>query len=559
MRNIFGFILLALTLSFDVMAQELVATNHFLEGNFFPTVLAGVILALAFQFILTALSVAIGITSMGDLKQQYAEATQNLSQSGDPNERLQHIEEVSTNLGVKVTTGFGIWSVLTSCLALFAASTVALNLNGITTQAAVITHSLVIWALFFIILFYLESKIASSLIGGLIGVATSGLKASGFAVHRLFTPSDQKKVDQFLKTSIDRIRTEFNDIDYSSFNQAIDRFMLKVDKKIPDYQDLREDIMEAAQSSASRPNPTKWLALEAIMLKALDRNSQLNTPEAKEKVAQVKEIMVELKEAYNNGNTRTEGLKNIVAKFSDLDREEIDQKMAHLKDFLSNALPDDFDKEEFKEKLVEMIKHPKLMTQAMSNQFKGLDRESIIAYLNENTGLNKDQLETYADKVEAIIQRVSDEFDKENEERLTARIEARVANFFDSTGRPELQYDHLKNDFVEILDNPRNSLTVIKERANQMDANTFRALITNNRYIDQSDLDRIVEKYEEAKAYVLEKLAKIEEKTKQQYKMLKRKAVIKAEHARKTASVAAWWLVTSAVASAGAAVAGGLI
>ena len=64
----------------------------------------------------------------------------------------------------------------------------------------------------------------------------------------------------------------------------------------------------------------------------------------------------------------------------------------------------------------------------------------------------------------------------------------------------------------------------------------------------------MVETIEDAKGYMADKLHKADEKIRRKVRNLQRKAVIKAEHARKLAAVAAWWLVASAVLSAGAAV-----
>ena len=64
---------------------------------------------------------------------------------------------------------------------------------------------------------------------------------------------------------------------------------------------------------------------------------------------------------------------------------------------------------------------------------------------------------------------------------------------------------------------------------------------------------------EDSKKEVLNKVSQIENKANQQVEMLKRKAVIQAEHARATAASAAWWLVLSTILSGVAAMAGSAI
>ncbi len=548
-----------LLMSFGAISQEIVVTEHMFNGNFFPTVIAGVILALAFQFILTALSVAVGITSLGDLKQQYAESTQNLSKSGEPNEREDHLSDVETPFTVKVTTGFGIWSVMTTCVALFLAATIALNLSGVVTQEAVIANSLVIWALFFILLFYFESKVAGTLIGGLIGTATAGFKASGSLVKSLFTPTKQQKLDKVLKTTIDRIRTEVNGMDTSAINETVERFVSKIDQKVPDYADLKSDLQEQARQSATKNTTAKWMAIEKVLSRTIEKNSKLDSAAARQKVNEAKDTLAQLKDAYTRGDDAIDGIKNMISGYSELDKKDIDKRIGEFKSMMTSMLPEDFEKAELKDKISTVINDPKVLIDAANNQFEKINRESIVAYLNENTEIDKSKLDEYADKIESIVERIAAEFDKQNDDRLLAKMENSVENYFNTTGRPELRYEALKNDFIHMLDNPQDSIEIVKARLSQMDGHSVKALLTNNRYVDEEHIDKVAQSYDDAKALVSQKISTIEQKSIQQYKMFKRKAVIQAEHARKTASVAAWWLVISALTSALAAVAGGLL
>ena len=194
------------------------------------------------------------------------------------------------------------------------------------------------------------------------------------------------------------------------------------------------------------------------------------------------------------------------------------------------------------------------MTTIIANKFEGVNRESIIEALDNNTRLDKDQLNGYADSIEAGIERIVSEFDKDNVNRLSKRMERKVAAFLDRTGRDELAYAELKQDVMDMVDEPRHSVEVLKARLDQFDRDTIRALVTNNRFINDEHIDRVVQTIEDAKQTVADKLHKADESIRRTARNLQRKAVIKAEHARKLAAVAAWWLVASAVLSAGAAV-----
>jgi len=69
--------------------------------------------------------------------------------------------------------------------------------------------------------------------------------------------------------------------------------------------------------------------------------------------------------------------------------------------------------------------------------------------------------------------------------------------------------------------------------------------------VSQENINKVSEQYEAAVEEVKERVDEIEIKARQAYEMTKRKAVIQAEHARKTAAIAAWWLlITILVAGA---------
>lgn len=79
---------------------------------------------------------------------------------------------------------------------------------------------------FFILLFYLESKVANSLVGGLINTATSGLRASGEAVKGIFTSSREAQMKHVAEDTVDKIRKDFSaSFDPHVINDSIDEFL----------------------------------------------------------------------------------------------------------------------------------------------------------------------------------------------------------------------------------------------------------------------------------------------------------------------------------------------
>lgn len=538
------------------------ADDVILTPSFFVTIVSGVILALAFQFILTVISVAAGITAIGDFREKYVESKVHPSESdGDGNEFDQDYSS-DTAMGVKITSAFGIWSLVTTCIALFGATALALNLSTIESAPVNTTVALVIWALFFLILFYLEAKVAKTVIGNLISTVTSGFKASSDTVTNLFSPSDKSRAENLIDSTVKRIRQEFDSgLGVDKLDGVLDNFMEKVDRRVPDYNTLKKDLENIAESSKSKDSSSKWMAIQQVLSKGISESEDSSDPDTKERAEQLKQTLGELKKKYDSGDNMEEGVKNLVEEVSSLEREEIDKRTEQVREFIKTSDGDGLSGEKLQQAVKGLIEHPKMTGSILKEQVNNFGRNEILELLASNSQLDKSQYEDYADKVEQTFGSLKKRFsgNEGDNNGMVRKMEAKVAGFFNSTGRRELNYELLKHDVQRIFESPKDSLDIIKNRLSSFDQNTLRAVVTNNRYVEEDEVDNIVETFETGKNDVEEKLRQIEAKTREQLKILERKAVIQAEHAKATAMSAAWWLVLTAILSAVAALLGSLL
>lgn len=118
-------------------------------------VIAGVIIVLIVQLLLSLLGVGIGASSI--------DPTQN---EGTP--------EAST-FGI----GAGLWWVICSLVAVFAGAWVAGRLAGMPDRTDGALHGLVAWGLSMLLVLYLLTTTVSSLIGGAFGIVGSAMQAAG--------------------------------------------------------------------------------------------------------------------------------------------------------------------------------------------------------------------------------------------------------------------------------------------------------------------------------------------------------------------------------------------
>lgn len=131
--------------------------------RFFVALISGVILAFAFQLVLTNLSLAAGISYLGH-------SSDSDSDSGEVGSLGGSIR--------KIGTAVGIWTLVTVTIALLIACFLAVKLSLVILDPGLgAILGLVIWGAYFLLLVWVSSTTVGSLIGSVVNTATSGFQA----------------------------------------------------------------------------------------------------------------------------------------------------------------------------------------------------------------------------------------------------------------------------------------------------------------------------------------------------------------------------------------------
>jgi hypothetical protein len=121
-----------------------------------------VLLAFGLQLLLTNLSVAAGISYLGHQSDSDSDDDKGGSFGGTIR---------------KISTGVGIWTLVTVTIALFLACLLAVKLSLLQSAGLGAIVGLVIWATYFSLLVWVSSTTVGSLVGSVVNAATSGFQA----------------------------------------------------------------------------------------------------------------------------------------------------------------------------------------------------------------------------------------------------------------------------------------------------------------------------------------------------------------------------------------------
>lgn len=198
--------------------------------RFFVALISGVILAFAFQLVLTNLSVAAGISYLGRPSDSHAGVGELGSLGGTIR---------------KVGTALGLWTLVTVTVALLIACFLAVKLSLLVLDPRLgAILGLVIWGAYFLLLVWVSSTTVGSLIGSVVNSATSGFQAiMGTATAALGAKAVNQQVVATAEAAASAVRRELgHGVDPTRIRENIEDYLEQLRPPELDLSKIRRDF-----------------------------------------------------------------------------------------------------------------------------------------------------------------------------------------------------------------------------------------------------------------------------------------------------------------------------
>jgi ABC-type multidrug transport system fused ATPase/permease subunit len=231
-------ILIVLAFAPLAFAQDVIVPEHATVVTnapyFLVAALAGLVLALAFQLVLTTLSLATGLQAIGsDWEDAYTDTDEygaDYGRMSEANTGTSHAgEKVTDRIGRKartISSAFGIWSIITASIALFFASWLATELSLTADLTAGAVLGLVIWGLFYIVLMRWEMGALHTIMNRLNQYARTGMRAARKATRATVHGAQSATESDLASNITTRVREEiFGDSEVSQLREQLRTYM----------------------------------------------------------------------------------------------------------------------------------------------------------------------------------------------------------------------------------------------------------------------------------------------------------------------------------------------
>ena len=525
------------------------------EGaNFFASIVAGVLLAIGFQLLLTALSVAAGITAIGDIKEKG-----NKKDDVSHDHNYDDDDDDGMNMGQKISTGFGVWTMITTSIALFFASLLAVQLGLVGADFVGAALGLVIWAAFFTLMTYLEINAISSLVGGLIGTVKNGLSSASSVFSKSDTGAAKEVARTNAKAQSKEMRKQFEKLfDTNDIDKKIDDYVdqlkpqrIDINNLKKQIKDLLTDLQVKEKADFDYPNSVKKMILEEADKSTL----------SKEQKEAVKEHVSGLKDIAQSDASNEEKAKKGVEELTPADREQIDQYQQKIKKALQNTNKKELQPEKLEEDIKRIMNEPGQASNIAKAKASALDRQTLMK-IASSQGMSEDEASKYADKVEGVLKKVSSFLGSSGSQASSQKdsIQAKVKEMFSGGGGGGSSFspEKIYSDFTSIFQSSGEG-SDLQYKLQHYDKAQMTALVSRRTGMSRSESESIAENIVSARDGVLEKANQVQTKVNEKMREAREKSLAAAEESRKTAATAAWWLVGTAILSAVASAVGGMV
>ncbi len=451
--------------------------ENFSSPQFLVALLSGLLMAIAFQLLLTNLSVAL-IASPGVVPE-----------SGDDSDGL-----MDTVRGIE--TKIGMLALVTMTISLAAACFLAVKLSLTTSVFVGAIVGVTIWSAYFSIVVLLGANAVGSLIGSIVNTASSGLQGiMGTATTALGANAAKNQVVSTAEEITAAVRRELT----SGFDAASIQKTLQSSLSNLQLPNLDVDKIGSQFEKLLKESDLKDIA-NSDLLGKIDRQSFVDLVSSRTDFSKkdINQIADKLETTW----------KQLVGK-------EGEQKdvPSQLRELLKSATPEDLNSDELAGKVQQLVKGINLKDGnggSFTSQALQFGLSALLSKVVQNTDLSDLDVEKVSgqiNKLKASVLGGSDRPEAHESDTKTkpfSVIRADLENYLLSSPAWELNQVSVKKEFKDVVYDPQADPTTIRQELEHIDRNYFVETLSLREDLKPESIQNLSNYLEEVRSEVVD-------------------------------------------------------
>ena len=469
------------------LAQIRVEPGAFILDNFSSPqlivgLLSGIMMAFAFQLLLTNLSVAL-VASPGDLSGDT---------DSDDDESL-----MDTVRGIETKVGLGV--LVTATIALFAAAYLAVRFSLVNDAFMGALVGITIWATYFTVLVWLGSNAVGSMLGSIVSTATSGIQglmgATTGAIGATVAKNQAVSTAEEITAAVRRELTA--GFDSSSIQKTLQSSLSGL--KVPD---LDLDKISSQFEKIVKDSDLQDLT-DSDLLKNIDRQTFVDlvssrTDLSKQDINKIAERLESTWKQLSNKGSKTDIPTQVL-------------------DLLKSVNPEDLNPDELTGKLQAIVKGSNLGDGnggSLAQRALEVGLSALVGKVVQNTKLSDldvEKVATQANKIKTAVLSAAGGNTSAPEQPAPAEeskpfsvIQADLQDYLLSAPAWKLSQANIKQEFKDVVFDPQADPAAIRKQLEPLDRNYFVQTLSMRDDLQADSIQNLASYFDEAKSEVLD-------------------------------------------------------
>ncbi|MBA2747213.1 MAG: MFS transporter [Tatlockia sp.] len=449
----------------------------FSAPQFLVALIAGVLMAFAFQLLLTNFSVAFGISTLG--------GSSNSSNSDES-------ESLGSTIR-KIETAVGLWTLITVSIALFIACFLAVKLSLVSSAVLGAITAIVIWSTYFSLLVWVGSTTVGSLIGSVVTTATSGFQGlMGTAATAIGASAASSQLVSTAESVTAAVRRELTSgLDPNSIRDTLQSSLSNLQLPKLNVEEIGSQFEKILGSSD---------------LKSLAGNEGLNIN---------RQTLVDLV------SSRTDFSKQDISKVVDqlegawknVVGQPQQDTQTQIQNFLQSATPEELTSADLAGQLQKLVTGGQSNGQksgGMISQALQLGASSLLGTVLKRTDLSDLDIEKISGQLQQLTGKATEQVSKvgtavaEKAPKLGFNtIKADVDHYLQDSYAWHLNRETIKSEFKDVIYDPEADPATVKRHLEQIDKEYFTQQLTSRGDLLPAKISEVAEQLESIRTEVL--------------------------------------------------------
>ncbi|MGH1393886.1 MAG: MFS transporter [Trichormus sp.] len=465
----------------------------FSASKFVVALLAGTLMAIAFQLLLTNLSVAARISTLGT----------DVDDDGESASFGRKIRQVEAKVGT--------WGIVTASIALFTACFLAVKLSLINSVLLGAIIGVVIWSSYFLLVAWFGSFAVGSLLGSIINTVNSGLQSlMGTATTAIGAAAVQQQAVSTAEEITAAVRRELTaGLDAETITNTLQKSLTSLPLPKLDVGEIRSQFDKILSD-------VDWRSLaDGDLLKNINRQTFVDLISSQTNLSQdnINQIADQLNTAWEQTFARRNPTEQVI-------------------NLLQSATPEELKSEDLGERLQQLV----TTGRRNGNGRNGLIKQAVqygvtaaIPAVLERVDVSDidvekitHQLQKLKDKVQDIdVEKITHEI-QQIRDKTTEQISGRFPTPSENTIKSDVQ-DYIlhsfpwhfnritiKDEFAEVIYDPQADPTNVRQQLEKLQQNDFSNWLTQRGDLSEARVTEIAQQMESIRQEVLENVRQSE-------------------------------------------------